>query len=195
MTLVPPITALLGFVILNEKLTILNYFGMTLTFSGIAMAIFSKGKNDKISLKLSPKGIFYAFGGALGQATGLVLSKFGMNSYDPFASTQIRIISGMAGFIIIVTLLDRWGKVSEALKNRKGMAGIVTGSFFGPFLGVSFSLLAVKYTETGIASTIMSLVPILIIPPVYFLYKQKVTFTEIIGAIVSVIGVSLFFIK
>ena len=195
MTLVPPITALLGFFILNEKLTLLNYFGMTLTFSGIAMAIFSRGQNDKISLKLSPRGILYAFGGALGQAAGLVLSKLGMNSYDPFASTQIRIISGMAGFIVIVTLLRRWAKVGEALKNRKGMTGIIIGSFFGPFLGVSFSLLSVKYTETGIASTIMSLVPILIIPPVYFIYKQKVTIIEIFGAIVSVVGVSLFFIR
>ena len=75
------------------------------------------------------------------------------------------------------------------------MTGIIIGSFFGPFLGVSFSLLSVKYTETGIASTIMSLVPILIIPPVYFIYKQKVTIIEIFGAIVSVVGVSLFFIR
>jgi len=66
MTLVPPITALLGFFILNEKLTLLNYFGMMLTFTGIAMAIFSRGQNDKLSLKLSPRGIFYAFAGALG---------------------------------------------------------------------------------------------------------------------------------
>ena len=195
MTLVPPITALLGFFILSEKLTLLNYFGMMLTFSGIAMAIFSKGKNDKLSLKLSPRGILFAFAGALGQATGLVLSKLGMNTYDPFASTQIRIISGMVGFIVIVTLMGKWAKVREALNNRKGMTGIITGSFFGPFLGVSFSLLAVKYTETGIAATIMSLVPILIIPPVYFIYKQKVTIIEIFGAIVSVIGVSLFFIR
>ncbi len=195
MTLVPPITALFGFLILNEKLTLLNYFGMTLTFSGIAMAIFSKGQNEKLSLKLSPKGLLYAFGGALGQAVGLVLSKFGMSSYDPFASTQIRIISGIAGFTIIVTLLGKWAKVGEALKHKKGMAGIITGSFFGPFLGVSFSLLSIKYTQTGIASTIMSLVPILIIPPVYFFYRQKVTLLEIIGAVVSVTGVSILFLK
>jgi drug/metabolite transporter (DMT)-like permease len=195
MTLVPPITALFGFIILNEKLTFMNYAGMMLTFTGIAMAIFSKGHNEKLSLKLSPRGVLFAFGGALGQAIGLVLSKLGMKSYDPFASTQIRIIAGIAGFIVIVTLMGRWTRVGEALKNRKGMAGIITGSFFGPFLGVSFSLLAIKFTETGIASTIMSLVPILIIPPVYFLYKQKVTIIEIFGAIISVVGVSLFFIR
>jgi drug/metabolite transporter (DMT)-like permease len=194
MTLVPPITALLGFLILNENLTPLNYCGMTITFSGIAMAIFSRGQKIKLTLKLAPRGIIYAFGGALGQATGLVLSKLGMGNYDPFASTQIRIISGIAGFAIIVTLLRKWIIVGEAFKNRKGMAGIVIGSFFGPFLGVSFSLLSVKYTETGIASTLMSLVPVLIIPPAYYLYKQKVKFIELLGAIVSVIGVSMFFI-
>lgn len=195
MTLVPPITALLGFLMLDEKLTVLSYLGMIFTFTGIAIAIFSKGQNEKLSLKLSPRGILFAFAGALGQATGLVLSKLGMGTYDPFASTQIRIIAGFSGFFIIVTLSRKWKNVSTALLNIKGMIGIVIGSFFGPFLGVSFSLLAIKYTQTGIASTIMSLVPILIIPPVYFIYKQKVTLFEIIGAFVSVFGVALFFVK
>ena len=195
MTLVPPITALFGWIILNEKLTLLNYLGMLLTFSGISLAIFNKGENEKISLKLAPKGILFAFGGALGQAIGLVLSKFGMKGYDAFASTQIRIIAGIAGFVLLVTIMRRWKRVGMAVKSKHAMTGITIGSFFGPFLGVSFSLIAVKYTQTGIASTIMSLVPILIIPPAYFLFKQKVTLTEIIGTIISVGGVALFFIK
>lgn len=196
MTLVPPITALFGWIIIGEKLTMYGYIGMSLTFIGISMAIFSKeGKNEKISLKLSPKGILFAFGGALGQALGLVLSKFGMEDYDPFAATQIRIIAGIVGFVVLVSILKRWRRVNDALHHKQGMKRIMLGSFFGPFLGVSFSLLAVKYTETGIASTIMALVPILIIPPAILLYKQKVTVIEIIGSLISVCGVALFFIK
>jgi drug/metabolite transporter (DMT)-like permease len=68
------------------------------------------------------------------------------------------------------------------------------GAFFGPFLGVSFSLIAIKYTEAGIASTIMALVPVFIIIPAVFIYKQKVTIPEILGAVVSVSGVALFFL-
>lgn len=68
------------------------------------------------------------------------------------------------------------------------------GAFFGPFLGVSFSLVAVKYTEAGIASTIMALVPVFIILPAVILYKQKVTLPELLGAFVSVAGVALFFL-
>lgn len=195
MTLVPPITALSSFFILGERLTLFHYVGMTLTFTGIAMAIFSrKGKDEKISLKLAPKGILFAFGGAVGQALGLVLSKFGMKNYDPFAATQIRIIAGIFGYVILVTVLFRWGIVLKATRNRSGMSLTALGAFFGPFLGVSFSLIAVKYTETGIASTIMALVPVFIIIPAVFLFKQKVTLLELLGALVSVGGVALFFL-
>jgi drug/metabolite transporter (DMT)-like permease len=195
MTMVPPITAFFSFIILGERLTLFHYLGMTLTFSGIAMAIFSRSaKGEKLSLKLAPKGILYAFGGAVGQALGLVLSKFGMKNYDPFAATQIRIIAGIFGYILLVTMLTRWNMVSNASHNKSGMILTSVGAFFGPFLGVSFSLIAIKYTEAGIASTIMALVPIFIILPAFVLFKQKVTLSEILGSIVSVGGVALFFL-
>jgi drug/metabolite transporter (DMT)-like permease len=195
MTLVPPITAFFSFLILGERLALFHYLGMALTFTGIGMAIFSRqGKGEKLTLKLAPKGILFAFGGAVGQALGLVLSKFGMKEYDPFAATQIRIIAGIFGYTILVTILMRWGYVTKAIKNRDGMILTSLGAFFGPFLGVSFSLIAVKYTAAGIASTIMALVPVFIILPAVVLYKQKVTLPELIGAIVSVAGVALFFL-
>jgi len=195
MTLVPPITAFFSFLILGERLTLFHYLGMTLTFSGIAMAIFSRaGKGEKLSLKLAPIGILYAFGGALGQALGLVLSKFGLKNLDPFAATQIRIMAGIFGYTVLITILVRWNNVTKAVRNSEGMLLTSLGAFFGPFLGVSFSLIAVKYTEAGIASTIMALVPVFIILPSIVMFKQKVTLTEMLGAIVSVAGVALFFI-
>ncbi len=194
MTLVPPMTAFFSFVIIGERLTLFHGLGMTLTFAGISMAIFGrKGKGEKFSLKLAPKGILYAIGGAVGQALGLVLSKFGLKDYDAFAATQIRIIAGIIGYAALVTILFRWGNVSRAIHNKEGMALTTLGAFFGPFLGVSFSLIAVRYTEAGIASTIMSLVPVFIILPAVIVYKEKVTLPELVGALVSVGGVALFF--
>jgi drug/metabolite transporter (DMT)-like permease len=195
MTLVPPLTAFFSFIILGERITLFHCLGMTLTFTGIAMAIFSRnGKGEKISLKLSPLGILYAVGGAIGQALGLVLSKFGLKDYDPFAATQIRIIAGIAGYAILVTVLMRWRSVFKATGNKQGMLLTSLGAFFGPFLGVSFSLIAVKFTEAGIASTIMALVPVFIIVPAVLFFKEKVTFPEMLGAVVSVAGVALFFV-
>jgi drug/metabolite transporter (DMT)-like permease len=194
MTLVPPVTAIFSFLIIGERLTLLHFSGMALTFFGIALAIFNRnGKGEKFSLKLSPRGILYATGGAVGQALGLVLSKVGLKNYDPFAATQIRIIAGIFGYTALVTLFMRWGNVSRATRNRDGMLLTSLGAFFGPFLGVSFSLIAVKYTEAGIAATIMALVPVFIILPAIIFYREKVTLPELLGAVISVGGVALFF--
>lgn len=196
MTLVPPITAVIGWAILGESMTLLEVTGMVLTISGIALAIFSRGDQGGSIIKLSypVKGILFGLGGAVGQAVGLVLSKYGMGDYHAFAATQIRIIAGLIGFAIIIIVLNKGHLIKKAFKSRPGMIGTGIGSVFGPFLGVSFSLLAVKYATTGVASTIMAIVPILIIPPAVLLFKQKVSWLEVVGAFVSVTGVTLFFI-
>jgi len=195
MTLVPPITAIIGCFLLNEVLGPLSLLGMLLTIAGITITIFYRpGNGRNLRLNYPRKGLAFAFGGAVGQAVGLVLSKFGMQSFDPFASTQIRIFAGIAGFFIIVVFLRKGILIKKALHNKAGLLATTGGAFFGPFLGVSFSLLAVKLTETGIASTIMALVPVFIILPSVVIFKQKVTWLEVIGAFISVTGVSLFFI-
>lgn len=195
MTLVPPMTALIGWLMLGEIMTGLHILGMFLTVGGVGMAIFHMpGNGSGIRLSYPMKGILFAFIGAVGQAIGLVLSKYGMQSYNAFAATQIRIIAGIVGFGLIILGLRKGELIRNAFHNRAGMKAILLGSFFGPFLGVSFSLLAVKYTETGIASTIMAIVPILIIPPSVVLFKQKFSWIELCGAVISVGGVVLMFL-
>jgi len=198
MTLVPPITAFAGWLIMGEILQWIHFGGMTLTLSGIAMVILHKqmqrSKPGQLPEKIPLPGIIFALLGATGQAIGLVLSKYGMQDYDAFSATQIRVIAGIIGFTIVISFFRKWGAVNLALKNKTALWLMLLGATFGPFLGVSSSLIAVQYTATGIASTIMSVSPILILPATYLLYKQQITWKELIGAVVSVAGVALFFI-
>ncbi len=209
MSLAPPIAALTGWMLMGETMSAKSLIGMTITFAGIAMVILTRDKSNipvgpgytgekpkKNNLRFSypVAGLLMAFGGATGQATGLVLSKYGMEGYDAFAATQIRVITGFFGFMIIYTVLGRWYRLIPALKNRPAMKSLTVGAFFGPFLGVSFSLLAVKFTSSGIAATIMSIVPVLIIPFSIILFKEKITIKEIAGAFVAITGVALFFL-
>ena len=209
MSLAPPIAAVVGWMIMGETMSPKSLTGMIVTFAGIALVILTRQKDDlppipgyprekprKNSLRFTypVAGLLLAFGGAAGQATGLVLSKYGMEGYDAFAATQIRVITGFFGFIIIYTMLRRWYRLMPALKNRPAMKSLTIGAFFGPFLGVSFSLLAVKYTSSGIAATIMSIVPVLIIPFSVMMLKEKITPREVVGAFVAIGGVALFFL-
>jgi drug/metabolite transporter (DMT)-like permease len=196
MTLVPPMTAFLSWLMLDETLTLFNFIGMSLTLGGIALVVVNIGKGEKrFTFKHSLRGVLFAFIGAVGQAVGLVFSKVGMGTYSAFAATQIRIITGIIGFTIVITLWKKWRNVGAAVKNVSAIKRIGLGSIFGPFLGVSFSLFAVQHANAGIASTIMSIVPILIIPASILFLHQKVTIKEIIGAIISVTGVALLFVK
>lgn len=195
MSSVPPITAIAGYLIMGERISLLAAVGMLVATSGIALVILSRNADDKkIKLSHSAKGVIYAFIGALGQAFGLIFSKFGMGTYNPFAATQIRVISAIIGFSIIIAVSKKWRALFIAIKDFNAMKSISIGSFFGPFLGVSFSLIAVQYTATGIVSTITSISPILIIPISIFMFKEKVLPKEILGAFISIIGVALLFI-
>lgn len=211
MTLAPPTAAIAGWIILGEKMQLQGVIGMLVTLTGIGISVLNKGGSDgngKLSLKLPLKGVLFGIGAGIGQGIGLVLSKVGMNFYEaaipaaetevanmlPFASTFIRAVTGALGFLGVMIFQKKLGSLAVAVKDRKGMNAAFWATFTGPFIGVSLSLMAVCYTEAGIASTLMALTPVFILWPAHIVFGQKVTLKEVIGAVISVAGVSLFFI-
>ena len=180
-------------------------------------------KSGTWRLKLPLKGVLYGCGAGMGQGIGLVLSKMGLQHYHasllshgltpdsvpseavlniplslsmPFAATMIRAIMGIIGFSVALLLFTKGGKqqLNHAIHDRTSMLCALCSMIFGPFVGVSMSLLATLYTSTGIAQTLMALTPIFIIAPAAWLFHQKVTPREVLGALISVAGVSLFFV-
>ena len=200
MALVPPITALIGWITLGEIMSGMEFLGMGVTLLGIFLVLAKKRDpvKEKPVKRLHPGplmlGSLLALGGAVGQAAGLVLSKKGMQDMNAFEATQIRIMAGVVGFTLVITLFRRWKHFRRALTDLKAMKTITLGSFFGPFLGVSFSLLAVQHTDTGVAATLMALTPVMIIPAAMLFYKERIHIMEILGAIISISGVALFFL-
>lgn len=190
MSLAPMITAVIGWFFLHEILSTKSILGIVVSVAGIMMAVAGKG----LKLNVPLRGFLYALGGALGQAVGLILSKKGMGDYDAVAATQIRAIFGFVAFALLVTLMRRWKRVFLAAGDKEGMKGIAVGAVFGPFIGVALSLYAVQHTETGIASTLMALVPIFIIVPTAIMFKEKITARQVIGAVISIAGASIFFL-
>jgi drug/metabolite transporter (DMT)-like permease len=195
MTLAPPITAMIGLLMLNEHLSAKQALGISITVGGICIAMFGKKRGEKFNFNVPLKGFLFALGGAAGQAIGLVLSKKGLGDYNAISATQIRAITGGISFLLLVTFLNRWGSIIKAFSNKSGVKFVLVGSVFGPVIGVSLSLFAVQHTETGVAATLMGLVPIIIILPSALIFKEKITFYQVLGAFVSVGGCVLLFLK
>ena len=158
-----------------------------------------------MSLKLPLNGVLFAIAAALCQGIGLVLSKIGMDHYEasltgtpewlvPFSANFYRCVAGIIGFSLLLYFRKGLEPLREAMHDRKGLAVATATTVFGPFVGVGFSLMAVQYTAAGIASTLMAMTPIIILLPSYWLFKQKITWRAVVGAVISVVGVSLFFL-
>ncbi len=197
MSLAPPVAAIFGALVLQERFTWLNTLGMALVLLGITIVILKREDDEervRHRLNYPIKGLLLAFGGAVGQGIGAVFSKLGMGSYDPFASSQIRTVTGIIGFILIITLTRKWKQVGTSIVSSKAMRPLLIGSFFGPFLGVSLSLLAFQHTSVGVASTLIATVPVFILLPSVLWLGEKLNWKEVAGAFLAVGGMTVFFL-
>ncbi len=204
MTLAPLSAALMAWVTLGQQMTMMSIVAMLVTLSGISMSVLGRGEHHKLSLKLPINGALFAIGAAVCQGVGLVLSKIGMDYYEPvvgmpdwlvpFSANFYRCLAGIIGFTLLLYTREGMSPLREAMHDKKGLTVATATTIFGPFVGVGFSLMAVQYTGAGIASTLMATTPIMIILPSYWIFHEKITWRAVIGAFVSVIGISLFFL-
>ena len=204
MTLAPLSAALMAWVMLGQQMNAMSIIAMLVTLLGIGISVLGRGEHHKVSLKLPLNGVLFAVGAAMCQGVGLVLSKIGMDHYEavndapewliPFSANFYRCIAGIVGFSLLLYFRDGMAPLREALHDKKGLSIATATTIFGPFIGVGFSLMAVQYTAAGIASTLMAMTPIIILLPSYWLFHEKITWRAVIGAVISVLGVSLFFL-
>ncbi|MEC9485373.1 MAG: DMT family transporter [Candidatus Izemoplasma sp.] len=194
MSMVPVISTILGYFFFEEVLSVLEFIGMAITLSAIAIAILLKKPKRERFHPHMVRGIMFAFIGAIAQAIGLVFSKIGMGEGSAFAATQIRIIAATIGFLLVLSWRKTWPDVGRATRNTSAMVFLAIGALFGPVLGVSSSLWALQYTEMGIATTIAQTNVIMIIPFSIMFFKEEVSYKEVLASVVAFMGVALLFI-
>lgn len=194
MALVPPITALLARAFLGEGLAARDLGGMALTMTGIAWVILERRPHGRAELPpVTARGVLLGMGGALGQAVGLVLSKVALHRIDPLPANQIRMSAGILGFAVVFAATRRFGTLARAVRDTRALAWTLLGAIFGPFLGVTLSLVAVRDARAGVAATLMALTPVLILPFVVLVRREPVSARAAGGALLAVAGSALLF--
>lgn len=194
LTLTPLIVGFFGFIFLGEALTALQILAMFLTCSGILLVVIKPKSDIKEEKKLTRKGILFISLAVTFEALGNIFTKIGSANYDAGSSTQIRMMCALVVFIFYVTFRGKWRNIVSTAKDLKTIFLILAGTIIST-VGITFLVAAFNRINTGVASTISSMSPIIVIPISVFVFKEKVKFKEIIGAIISVFGIALFFLK
>jgi drug/metabolite transporter (DMT)-like permease len=200
MTLVPVISTLLAWGWLGETLRPAEVGAVLLTVGGIAWVVAERQRDPAGRIPAQRErhytlGVLLGLGGAMGQALGLVTSKQGLNGgFPPLSATVIRMVVG-SGVIWLLTLFrGQVGATWHALGDRRARLFIVGGSLVGPFIGVWLSMVAVQHAQVGIASTLMALSPIIMIPLDHWIFHEPASLRSVAGTVVALVGAAIIFL-
>ncbi len=194
-----PMATLIAIPALGEVLKAGAVIGMLVTLAGIVLVVMTRrgdaDQNNFVPQKLA-LGIFLGLMAALCQAVALVLAKVGMqgSATSTVNALFVRLMAAFAGGLVI-GLVSGWTKgFFKDIAEKRVVIWTAVGTFVGPLLSVWLSLIAIRYTYTGIATTLMALTPITIIPIAQITHKEKITPQMIIGTLIAVAGVALLFL-
>ncbi|MBN2135040.1 MAG: DMT family transporter [Acidobacteria bacterium] len=197
--LVPIIVAVTGYFFLDESLSFYDILGITITLIGILIVLLEKPESvEKSKEPVSFFGIFIVTLSAFGQAASFILAKYGMfwngdgntTPVNPFAAALARTFVGMVIIWLMVSMQGRVGKVFKSIQPKASRKPLLLGAVFCT-ISLILSLVSLSHTKAAISSTLMSLMPIMVIPIVYFKNGEKVSPRGILGTVISIIGVAV----
>ncbi|HSK69973.1 MAG TPA: DMT family transporter [Candidatus Limnocylindria bacterium] len=188
----PVISAVLGWVLLGETVGWLHIGGIVLAVSGIMLVIRSDVPPE--DGKAHGKALLHAVLATLGQAGGVLLSKAGLRTLDPVTAAQMRLVGGVLGMALLLSVFRKWKTLPQLALSRRGWKMIGLNVVLGTLIGMVLSLLAIKNTQVAVASILTSLTPVMILPISAIFLHEKVTLYEAAGAGVTVLGVALLFL-
>ena len=197
MSLTPAMSAILAYFFLDERIVTLGIIGMIITLFGIVLVVFDRKEKDASHSKRG-LGIVYGILGALGQAVGMIFAKlaFEESNINGFLATFVRLFAAAILILPVSILLRRYkNPITLYRSDTKGLALTFGGTFFGPFLGITLSLISIASTSVGIASTLMATVPVIMLPIGKFVFKDQINLKAIIGAVIAVAGVAILFLR
>ncbi|MBP1692638.1 MAG: putative rane protein [Chloroflexi bacterium] len=199
LALSPAMAGVLAWIFLGEILSIGQWAGIVLTLFGIGGVILDRNgtsRQEASDRKHYLIGIIFGLGAAAGQALGQVTAKRGLyGDFSPVSGTLIRMLAAAVVIWGIAIFQRQAIKTMRLMIDRRQAAWwIIIGSILGPFLGVTFLLYAVQTTPVGIASTLSSLSPIVLLPVGYFFFKERFGWQSILGTLLALAGTAIFFL-
>jgi drug/metabolite transporter (DMT)-like permease len=197
---VPVFSSVGALIFLGEKLALATAVGIALCVCGISVVVLERQTGNLESTHHERRqfivGVLCGLGGALGQAAGIILTKKGLS--DDFPSISGVVIRMLVALVFVWAVTIAMGQVKmtveKFLRNPRTLRDMSIGSLIGPFMGIWLSQIAIQYTYVGIASTLMALTPIFLLPVARWYYKEKVSLRAVMGTLIALAGVAVIFL-
>lgn len=187
-SLVPLFTAAMAAVWLEEWPRTREWIGAAIVLAGVLWVV-AEGADR--GWRLVPwTGLAFATLSALCQATGIVMSKFGMQEVPILAASFLRIAAAALGLWLWLPLTGGGGRVARLVK--EGAAPRVTAaSLIGTYLAILLMMAGVAFTPAAVASVLLSTTPIFSLFIDAAMNRRPVSLRGVVGAATAVLGVAV----
>ena len=195
-----PISAVLGYFFLQEILNAGSIVGCALVSAGVILSIIFGKRRSQIHTWEDVHGPLVTGVGigllaGLCQAVGAIIAKPALEAgADPIAVSAIRV--GVAAFCLLLTMITpgQRGRTKVKITGRL-FARIALSGFLGMGVGMSLLLFALARESTGIVMTLSSTVPIMILPVLWYMTRERPAFGAAVGALLAVAGTGFIFLS
>lgn len=190
-----PLTALLGWVVLGELLGPLTWGGILLVTLGVMLAVFFRsqgGTHDWESVRGHiATGAAVCLFAALCQAAGSILAKPALESgADPIAGAAVR-VGASALLLMAWGLRPGGGPLFSTALTPRILTLVVVNGMIGLGLGMTLLLVGLKYGNAGVVATLSATSPVLILPMLWAVTRERPASGAWFGAALAVAGVAL----
>lgn len=196
LTLAPAAAVLLGWTLLDERLSLLTLGGIALVLAGTSYAVLARPADSEASRepgRVSPAGLFCAAGGAICIGAGAVAARqaFRVGELDAVVATVIRVGSAAVLLWLVPLGLKDARRTVGYLREGFVLSRLLPGTLLGPFAGMLCYLYALKHLEAGLVSTLSAMSPLFILPLVAVRYRVRVGADVIAATVLALAGVAL----
>jgi len=191
MTLVPLMSALLGWFWFGEGLSTFEAGGAILCLTGVMVVVTAhKSRTEPGDRHAFRKGLLLAAGAALGQTLGLLFAKQGLQGDIPVLSAVlVRMLAALA--VMWFMHMRQVPFIHPNKIGRRELLLILSGAAIGPYLGVWLSIVAVAMTRIGLAATLMGTTPVLILPLSHWILKERIGWRAVFGSVLTLVGIAI----
>ena len=183
---IPVFAVIFAFVIYREKLNLINYLGVIVSFAGVLVFITSSTG----SIMMDPRGLALMFL-AVVSATGynMVLHRLA-SSYDPVTIVNIQNIIGAIMFLPLFLIFDLKGLMATGIEAESFGAIVLLAIFAscGAFVLFAYS---VRHLGIARANIFSNLIPLFTALFAFLIVGDKITFRNSIGMIIVITGLFL----
>jgi len=186
----PVMTAIGGWVLLDERLSPWESAGILLASSGVAMVVYFRSAPGEPG-HASTRGVVCGVASAICQAGGVLLSKQAMTEVHFLGAAALRLFAANLALIAVLLYRRQLSAVVRRMFEGRRALRMARATFFATFLGLGLMQLGIAETDSAVANALHSTTPLFTLPIGLFVLRERFGPLAILGSLVAVGGVFL----